>query len=83
MKPLLNNVFIEIKREKETESGIIIPETANKERPVVGKVAFIGEKVVSVKPGDKVLVKKWMVDELNVDNKDYLVGTEDAVMAVL
>lgn len=92
-KPLSNHVFIEpLKEEKATKSGIVLPETAEKEKPMVGKVLAVGpgkanEKgevvPMSVKVGDKVLFKKYGPDEIEMDGKKYLVGSEDDILAII
>lgn len=93
IKPLSDHVFIEpVEEEKTTESGIVIPDTADKERPMKGKVLAIGpgkrnergELVpMSVKVGDIVLFKKYGPDEIEMDGKTYLVGQEDDILAIL
>ena len=92
-KPLSNHVFIEpLKEEKATKSGIVLPETAEKEKPMVGKILAVGpgklnEKgevmPMSVKVGDKVLFKKYGPDEIEVDGKKYLVGEETDILAII
>ena len=79
IKPLSDHVFIErIEDETTTESGIVIPDTADKERPMKGRVVAVGEgkrddsgklTPMSVKVGDVVLFKKYGPDELEVDGK--------------
>jgi len=93
IKPLSNHVFIEpLEEEKATESGIIIPDTADKERPMKGKVIAVGpgkrdergELIqMSVSVGDMVLFKKYGPDEIEVDGKTYLVGEEDDILAII
>ena len=93
LKPLSNHVFIEaIEEEKTTKSGIVIPETAEKEKPIKGKVVAVGpgklnEKgertSMSVKVGNIVLFKKYGPDEIEIDDKKYLVGEEDDILAIL
>jgi len=93
LKPLSNHIFIEpVVNEKTTKSGIVIPDTAEKEKPVKGKIIATGPgrlnedgKVIpmSVKAGDLVLFKKYGPDEIEFDGKKYLVGTEEDVMAIL
>jgi chaperonin GroES len=93
LKPLSNHIFIEpVVNEKTTKSGIFIPDTAEKEKPVKGKIIAAGPgrlneegKVIpmSVKTGDIVLFKKYGPDEIEFDGKKYLVGTEEDVMAIL
>ncbi len=92
-KPLGNHVFIEaVEEEKKTKSGIYIPDTASKERPIQGKVVAAGpgkrnEKgeiiPMSVKVGDVVLFKKYGPDEVEIDEKKYLVGDEDDILAII
>ena len=92
-KPLSNHVFIEpLDEEKTTESGIVIPDTADKEKPMQGKVIAVGPgkkdeggKIMqmSVKVGDIVLFKKYGPDEIEFDGKEYLVGSEDDILAII
>lgn len=91
--PLANRVFIEpLDEEQKTKSGIVIPDTAEKEKPVKGKVIAVGqgklnekgERIpMSVKIGDLVLFKKYGPDEIEIDGKKYLVGDEDDILAIL
>ena len=92
-KPLSNHLFIEpIEEEKTTKSGIVLPETMEKEKPIKGKIIAVGpgkrnEKgeiiQMSVKIGDVVLFKKYGPDEIEVDQKKYLVGDEEDVLAII
>ena len=82
LKPLSNNLLI-LGEEKQSASGIIIPDTARKDRPSVGKIVAVGPKVKDVKIGDKVLIKTYMTDELSVDDKKYLICQEDGVIAIV
>ncbi len=92
-KPLSNHVFLEpLAEEKVTKSGIVIPDTAEKEKPIKGKVLATGpgkvnEKgertAMSVKVGDTVLFKKCGPDEVEIEGKKYLVGDEDDILAII
>ncbi len=92
-KPLSNHIFIEaVSEDKKTKSGIVLPDTAEKEKPMVGKIVAIGpgklnekgERIqMSLKVGDKVLFKKYGPDEIEVEGKKYLVGDEDDVLAII
>jgi len=92
-KPLSNRVFIEpLEEEQKTQSGIVLPDTAEKEKPIKGKVVAIGpgklnEKgeriIMTIKVGDTVLFKKYGPDEIEIDNKKYLVGDEEDILAIL
>ncbi|OGG42844.1 co-chaperone GroES [Candidatus Jorgensenbacteria bacterium RIFCSPLOWO2_12_FULL_42_11] len=92
-KPLSNHIFIEpLAEEQKTPSGIVLPDTAEKEKPIKGKVIAVGpgklnEKgeclPMAVKVGDLVLFKKYGPDEIEINNKKYLVGEEEDILAIL
>jgi len=92
-KPLSNHVFLEpLEEEKVTKSGIVLPETAEREKPIKGKILAVGpgklndkgERIsMTVKVGDIVLFKKYGPDEIEIDGKKYLVGDEDDILAIL
>ena len=91
-KPLSNRLFIEaLNAEKTTKSGIVLPENASGEKPMMGTVVATGPgktvegKLVAmtVKVGDKILFKKYGPDEIEIEGKKYLVGDEDDVLAIL
>lgn len=96
--PLSDHIFIQsLEEEKTTKSGIVIPETAEKEKPVKGKVVAVGpgrrnEKgeliPMSVKVGQVVLFKKYGPDELELEDEsgkkvEYLVGREEDILAIV
>lgn len=93
IKPLSNHIFLEpVEEEKTTKSGIVLPETAEKEKPIKGKIAFVGpgklnekgERIpMSIKVGDLVLFKKYGPDEIEIEDKKYLVGDEEDILAIL
>lgn len=92
-KPLSNHIFIEpIESDKTTESGIVLPETADKEKPIKGKIVAVGpgkmndrgdRLPMSVRVGDTVLFKKYGPDEIEIEGKKYLVGDEEDILAIL
>lgn len=93
IKPLSDHILIEpLKKEEKTKTGILLPETVEKERPEQGKVIAVGpgkrdEKgnliPLSVKPGQKVLFKKYGPDEIKVDDKEYLIASEEDILAII
>lgn len=93
LQPLNDHIFIEpMDEEKTTKSGIVLPDTAEKQKPIRGKIVAVGpgklnekgERVpMSVKIGDVVLFKKYGPDELEVDEKKYLVGEESDILAII
>ncbi len=93
IKPLSNRVFIEpVNESKVTKSGLVIPDTAEKEKPIKGKILSTGPGKrtdkgdlipMSVKVGDMILFKKYGPDEIEIDGKKYLVGDEDDILAII
>ena len=93
IKPLSDHILIQpIKEEEKTKSGILLPQTAEKERPEQGRVIAVGpgrrtEKgqiiPISVKPGQKVLFTKYGPNEIKVDDKEYLIAKEEDILAIL
>lgn len=93
IKPLSDHILIEpLEREEKTKSGILLPETAEKERPEQGKVIAVGPgrktssgKIIplEIKRGDKVLFSKYGPNEIKVDDKEYLIAKEEDILAIL
>ncbi|MDO8655039.1 MAG: co-chaperone GroES [bacterium] len=93
IRPLADHILIEpLKQEEKTKSGILLPETAEKERPEQGKVIACGPgkmtdegKLVpmEVKPGDVVLFTKYGPNEVKIDEKDYLIAKEEDILAIV
>ncbi len=93
IKPLSDYILIEpIKEEEKTKAGILLPQTAEKERPEQGKVIAVGPgrknssgKVMplDVKPGDKVLFTKYGPNEIKIDNKEYLIAKQEDILAII
>jgi len=93
IKPLSDHILIEpISREEKTKTGILLPETGEKERPEQGKVIAVGPgrktstgKVIplEVKVGNKVLFTKYGPNEIKVDNKEYLIAKEEDILAII
>ena len=93
IKPLSDHILIEpMKKEEKTKTGILLPETAEKERPEQGKVIAVGPgrrtdegKIIplEVKVGDVVLFTKYGPNEIKVDDKEYLIAKEEDILAIL
>ena len=81
-----------MEKEEKTKSGILLPETVEKERPEQGKVVAVGAgkrnstgKLIplEVKVGDVVLFTKYGPNEIKVDGKEYLIAKEEDILAIL
>ena len=93
IKPLSDHILIEpIKEEEKTKTGILLPATAEKERPEQGRIIAVGPGKrtkdgkyipLEVKPGQKVLFTKYGPNEIKVNNKEYLIAKEEDILAIL
>lgn len=93
IEPLHDKVVIKPLSEQEvTASGIVLPGTADKEKPMEGEVIAVGpgklmengaRSAMGVKVGDKVLFTKYAPDEVEVDGEDYLVIDEDKILGII
>ena len=48
-----------------------------------GVVVEVGEGVTSVKPGDHVLISKYGGTEIKLDGEDYLILSENDILAII
>lgn len=93
IKPIHDKVVLKpVVADEVTKSGIVLPDTIDKERPEKGEVVAIGEgkllengqrAPMGVKVGDIVIFKKYSPDEIKVDDVEYLVISESDIMAVI
>ena len=92
VKPLHNRLIVQrLEEQEKTRGGIIIPDTA-KEKPVEGKVIAVGagrikkdgtKLPLEVKKGDRVLYAKYAGTEVKIDGEEYLMMTEDDILAII
>lgn len=92
LQPLGDRVAVAPVAERKLASGILIPETASKERPEQGKVIAVGpgrltddgKRVpISLKVGDQVLFSKYGPEEIKIDGAHYYLLREDQVLAII
>lgn len=93
LKPLNDHVIVKpITEDEVTKSGIVLPDTIDKERPEKGTIEAIGpgklldngqRAQMSVKIGDKVMFKKYSPDEIKVKDEKYLVISESDILVIL
>jgi chaperonin GroES len=88
IKPLSDHILIEpINIEEKTKSGILIPGTAEKERPEQGLVIAVGpgRKTIpmDIKPGQKVLFTKYGPNEIKIGDKEYLIARQEDILAIV
>lgn len=93
IEPLYDKVVVKpLDAEEVTASGIVLPDTVDKEKPMQGEVIAAGPgkrlengqmAPMSVKKGDKVLFTKYAPDEVEIDKEEYLVIEEDKILGVI
>jgi len=88
LQPLGENVLVEpIEEETTTASGIVIPDTATKEKPMRGKILAIGpgtkeNPVPDVKQGDIVVFTKYAPTEIKISGNDLYILDFKSLLAV-
>lgn len=73
-------------------AGIIIPDTAQKEKPERGEVVAVGEGKrtergeilpLRIQKGDTVIFSKYGYDEVKIDDQEYYIVSEGNILAVV
>jgi chaperonin GroES len=90
--PLNDKILVKrLEAEEKTAGGIVLPDTA-KEKPKQGKVLSMGDgklldngkrAAFQVKEGDRVLFTSYAGNEVVFDGEEYLIMTEDDILAVI
>ena len=93
LKPLDDRVILKVvEKEEVSKGGILLPDTASKEKPQEGKVIEVGsgkvlengQKVaLEVKKGDKVIFAKYAGAEVKVQGEEYLILSEKDILAII
>ena len=88
LKPLGDRIVVKPSTEEEvTKSGIVLPDTVEKEKKEEGEVVAVGsgEKInkLNLKVGDVVIFSKYGGDEVTVEEIEYKVLKDEDVLAVL
>lgn len=97
IKPLGDRVVVRPLTEDElgtvSASGIIIPDTAKKEKPEQGVVIAVGagkwdedgEKRIpmELQEGDRVVFSKYGYDEFKFEDKEYFIVSESSILGVI
>ena len=87
LKPLGDRVLVKpVKEEEVTKSGIVLPDTVDKEKKAEGEIVAIGGgdkiKALSLKEGDKVIYGKYGGDEVEIDGEEHKILTHEDVLGV-
>jgi chaperonin GroES len=92
IEPLGDKIVVKrLDAQEVTAGGIVLPETA-KEKPKEGKIISVGpgkvldsgeRSKVQLKKGDRVLFTSYAGTEVEIDGEEYLIMSEDDVLAVV
>lgn len=92
LKPLANHVVVEpIEEPVATQSGIILPDTIEKEKTLRGRIIAVGSGRVSetgaripmdVKVGD-IILYEYSTSDVKIDNKKYSIVREENIIAIV
>ena len=88
LQPLGDRVVVKPTPQEEiTKSGIILPESSDKEKKAEGEVIAIGkgEKIskLGLKVGQKVVYSQYGGSEVKIDDVEYKILSEDDLLAVI
>lgn len=93
IRPLFDRILVKRNDEPtQTKSGLFLPESSSKEKPVEGTVLAIGSGRVSdegkvspltVQVGDRVVFGKYSGTEIKLDGEERLILREDDILGVI
>ena len=93
IKPIGDRLLVKpIKEEEVTASGIVLPDTVDKEKKAEGEVMAVGpgkmlesgqRAAMEVAVGQKILFKKWGGDEVEFEGVEYKIISQEDVLAII
>ena len=93
IRPLHDRVLVRPMEEAKTSAGgIIIPDSANSEKPNNGEIIAAGNgritdsgdvRAMDVKVGDKILFGQYAGTAVKIDDEELLMMKEEDILAVL
>ena len=88
IKPLGDRVLVKPQTQEEvTKSGIVLPDTAEKQEKEQGEVVAVGlgaeVKKLKLKEGDVVLFGKYSGEEIEVDGEEYKFLKDEDILGVI
>lgn len=93
IRPLHDRVLVKrIDQDEQVRGGIIIPDTATKEKPQEAEVIAVGpgslredgsRAPMDVEVGDRILVGKYTGSDIKFEDEDYVILRENEILAVV
>ena len=87
LKPMADNVLLKQNEAQETTASGIILATTNKEKPAIYEIVSVGpgtkDVTMAVKPGERVVVGKFVGTDVTIDKVEYKFVKQDHILAVV
>ena len=87
LKPMADNVLLKQHEAQETTSSGIILASTSKEKPAIYEVVSVGpgtkDVTMTVEPGQKVVVGKFVGTDVTIDKVEYKFVKQDDILAVV
>jgi len=93
IQPLKDKILVRpIKAEKQTDSGILIPETVETEKPQEGEVLAVGTGRITpegktippeIRVGDRILFTKYSPNEIKHEGEELYILSEGDILAII
>ena len=87
LRPMADNVLLKATEAPETTASGILLATTNKEKPAIFEVVSVGpgtkDVTMDIKPGEKVVVGKFVGTDVTIDKEEYKFVKQDEILAVV
>ena len=87
LKPMADNVLLKQHEAAETTVSGIILATSTKEKPAIYEVISVGpgtkDVTMTVVPGDRVVVNKFVGTDITLDKVEYKFVKQDDILAIV
>ena len=87
LRPMADNVLLKAQEAQETTASGIILATTTKEKPAIYEVVSAGpgtkDVEMTVKAGDKVVVSKFVGNDIKLDGEEYKFVKLEDILAVV
>ena len=87
LRPMADNVLLKAQEAQESTASGIILATTTKEKPAIYEVVSAGpgtkDVEMTVKAGDKVVVSKFVGNDIKLDGEEYKFVKQDDILAVV
>jgi chaperonin GroES len=88
IKPVGNRLLVKpITAEEKTKSGIVLPDTIDKEKKTEGEILALGQgedlAKLNLAIGQKIIFGKYAGDEIKKDHEEYKILNHEDVLAVI